>query len=58
MKIVLAGDGWGAVALYNSFVKENKDFGIFTEDFNVSCYISSWNINDSNSIGKYCKSKT
>ena len=21
MKIVLAGDGWGAVALYNSFVK-------------------------------------
>ena len=35
MKIVLAGDGWGAVALYNSFIKENKDFEIFTEDFEL-----------------------
>ncbi len=36
MKIVLAGDGWGAVALYNSFIKENNDFEIFTKDFEVS----------------------
>ena len=35
MKIVLVGDGWGAIALYNSFIKENKDFGVFTEDFEL-----------------------